>query len=100
MRSQRTGSAGRAGCPCTPVRATQGRLSALSVFHRKLILYEAFVWESRALNGLFRRFPARADGKLRRTWDAVLAVILCGIGLVLPYQIGFQIDQEPFTVLW
>jgi hypothetical protein len=63
-------------------------------------LYEAFVSESRALNGPFRRFPARADGKLRRTWDAVLAVILCGIGLVLPYQIGFQIDQEPFTVLW
>ena len=45
-------------CPGRP-----GRLSALSVFHRKSILYGAFVWESRALNGPFRRFPARAGFK-------------------------------------
>ena len=42
------------------VRAAQGRLSAIGVFHRKSILYGDFVWARRALNGLKRRFPARA----------------------------------------
>jgi hypothetical protein len=41
------------------VRATQGRLSALSVSRRKSILYGGSVLESRALNGPFRRFRAR-----------------------------------------
>jgi hypothetical protein len=35
-------------------------LSALSVFLLKSILYGAFVWARRALNGPKRRFPARA----------------------------------------
>jgi hypothetical protein len=43
------------------VRAVPGRLSALSVFLLKSILYGAFVWAHRALNGPKRRFPARAD---------------------------------------
>ena len=42
------------------VRAARGRLSALSVSHRKSILYGAFARESRAVDGPFRRFPARA----------------------------------------
>jgi hypothetical protein len=37
-----------------------GRLSALSVFHSKSVLYGAFVWARRALNNPKRRFPARA----------------------------------------
>jgi hypothetical protein len=32
------------------VRAAQGRLSALSTFHRKSVLYGGFVWARRALN--------------------------------------------------
>ena len=44
------------------VRARPGRLSALSVFHSKSILYGACVWERRALNSPKRRFPARAGG--------------------------------------
>ena len=42
------------------VRARRGRLSALSVFLLKSILYGAFVWARRALNSEKRRFPARA----------------------------------------
>ena len=41
-------------------RTALGRLSTLSVSHRKSILCGTFVWESSALNGPFRRFPARA----------------------------------------
>ena len=36
------------------------RLSALSVFHSKSVLYGGFVWAHRALKHLKRRFPARA----------------------------------------
>ena len=43
------------------VRAAQGWLSAISVLHRKSILYAAFVCARKALNGRKRRFPARAD---------------------------------------
>jgi hypothetical protein len=43
-----------------PVRATQGRLSALSVLLFKSVFYGAFVWARRALNSQKRRFPARA----------------------------------------
>ena len=39
-----------------------GRLSAISVFLCKSILYGAFVWARRALNSRKRRFPARAGG--------------------------------------
>jgi galactosylceramidase len=49
-----------------PVRAALGRLSALSVFLCKSILYGAFVSAHRALNGPKRRFLARAVGPLRR----------------------------------
>jgi hypothetical protein len=42
------------------VRAAPGRLSAISVFLLKSILYGAFVWARRALNGPKRRLPARA----------------------------------------
>jgi hypothetical protein len=42
------------------VRAAQGRLIGLSVFLWKFILYGAFVWACRALNGSKRWFPARA----------------------------------------
>ena len=45
------------------VRALPGwlsNLSAISVFHSKSILYDAFVWARGALNRHFRRFPARA----------------------------------------
>ena len=42
-------------CPGRP-----GRLSALSVFHSKSVLYGAFVWARRALNRQKRRFSARA----------------------------------------
>jgi hypothetical protein len=42
------------------VRAVPGRLSALSVFLCKSVLYGAFVWARRALNSRKRRFPARA----------------------------------------
>ena len=42
------------------VRAALGRLSALSVFLWRSILYGAFVWARRALNRRKRRFPSRA----------------------------------------
>ena len=49
-------------CPGRP-----GRLSALSVFLCKSVLYGAFVWARRALNHQKRRSPARADrGELHR----------------------------------
>jgi hypothetical protein len=44
------------------VRAVPGRLSAISVFLCKSVLYGAFVWARRALNRPKRRFPARAGG--------------------------------------
>jgi hypothetical protein len=50
------------------VRAALGRLSALSGFLCKYVLYGAFVWARRALNSQKRRFPARAvvqTGRLR-----------------------------------
>ena len=47
----------------TAVRATEGRLSALSVFHSKPFLYGTFAWARRALNGRKRWFPARAVGE-------------------------------------
>jgi hypothetical protein len=49
------------------VRALAGRLSALGVSHRKSILYGAFVWARRALNGRKRRFPTRAASKKAKT---------------------------------
>ena len=42
------------------VRALPGRLSDLSVFHSRSVVYGAFVWVRRALNIQKRRFPARA----------------------------------------
>jgi hypothetical protein len=42
------------------VRAAPGRLSALSVFLLKSILYGAFCWARRVLKHQKRRFPARA----------------------------------------
>jgi hypothetical protein len=48
------------------VRAALGRLSALSGFLRKSILYGAFAWARRALNHQKRRFPARAGEQGRR----------------------------------
>ena len=47
------------------VRAAQERLSAISVFHRKFILYGGFVWARGALNSRKRRFPARVG---RSAW--------------------------------
>jgi hypothetical protein len=47
---------------CPTVRPAQGRLSALSVFHRKSIFYGAFVWARRPFNRPKLRFPARAAG--------------------------------------
>ena len=38
----------------------RGRLSALSVFQCKSVLYGAFVWARRALNRKKQRLPARA----------------------------------------
>jgi hypothetical protein len=46
----------------TTVRARPGRLSALSVFHSKSVLYGDFVWARRALNRKKWRFRARAVG--------------------------------------
>ena len=46
------------------------RLSALSVFHSKSILYGVFVWARRALNSQKWRFPARAVARA--------AVLQCG----------------------
>jgi hypothetical protein len=51
-----------------PVRAAQGRLSALSVSLLECILYGAFVWAHRALNGRKCRFPARAVGGWQSVW--------------------------------
>ena len=42
------------------VRVRPGRLSALSVSHRKSVFYGGFVWARGALNLPTRRFPARA----------------------------------------
>ena len=42
-------------CPARP-----GRLSGLSVFHRKYSLYGVFVWVRRPVNSQKWRFPARA----------------------------------------
>jgi hypothetical protein len=42
------------------VRARPGRLSALSIFHSKSVLYGAFMWACSALNVLKPWFPARA----------------------------------------
>ena len=47
------------------VRALPGRLSALSVFRFKSVLYGAFVWARRALKHQKRRFPARAVAQQR-----------------------------------
>ena len=46
-----------------------GRLSALSVSHRELFLYGAFVWVCRALNIQKWWFPARADAERLRRGD-------------------------------
>jgi predicted glutamine amidotransferase len=48
------------GIQGTTVRAARGRLSAISVFLCKSVLYGAFVWARRALKHQKRRFPARA----------------------------------------
>ena len=55
-------------CPLT-VLAAQGRLSGLSVSHRKSVLYRAFVWARRALNIPKRRFLARAVCAVRAVHD-------------------------------
>jgi hypothetical protein len=59
------------GCarPAYSVRAAPGRLSALSVFHRKQILFGASVWESRLLNHRKWRFPVRAVTLLVYTYS-------------------------------
>ena len=45
-------------CPGPP-----GRVSGLSVSHSKSNFYNAFVWARGALNGPFRRLPARAGSR-------------------------------------
>jgi hypothetical protein len=52
------------------VRALPGCLSALSVSHRKSVLYGAFVLVCRELNGPKRRFPARVEPKEMRGMPA------------------------------
>jgi hypothetical protein len=49
-----------------------GRLSTLSVFLCKSVLYGAFVWVRRALKYQKRRFPARADKTWHSLYDAAL----------------------------
>jgi hypothetical protein len=55
-------SSARAGArpASVSVQYLPGRLSAPSIFHSKLVLYGAFVWERRPLNIPKRRFPPRA----------------------------------------
>ena len=58
------------------VRAAQGRLSGISVFLCKSILYGAFVWARRALNGPKRRFrPGQCEHKDRCGWTPAGGVV-------------------------
>ena len=50
-------------CPGPP-----GRVSGLSVSHSKSNFYNAFVWARGVLNGIFRRFPARAGSRGEGPW--------------------------------
>jgi hypothetical protein len=53
------------------VRARSGRLRSLRVLHRKSGLYGVFVWARKELNGLKRRFSARAvalPARVRGVW--------------------------------
>jgi hypothetical protein len=61
-----------AGKLAVTVRAVPGRLSAISVFLLKSILYGAFVWAHRALNDPKRRFPARAGNTTGEPGNVVL----------------------------
>jgi hypothetical protein len=61
-----------------------GRLSAISVFYSKLILYGAFVWTHRALNSQKRRFTARAVADLETVWFSHMEV-----GLAVDGQVSF-----------
>jgi hypothetical protein len=58
-RGRATSTSGRASSLST-VRARPGRLSGRSLSHSRLVLYGAFVWARRALNGQKRWFLARA----------------------------------------
>ena len=66
---------GAANLQALAVWTRPGRLRTLSVFHYKSILYGAFVWARRALNGPKRWFSARADSAwLGRRLVALLLV--------------------------
>ena len=55
-----------------------GLLRALNVFHRKSVLYGAFVWAHRALNDRKLRFPARAVGKVLDSEPLCQAAVAAG----------------------
>ena len=59
-----TGADGHDAEPAAICPGRRGRLSALCVFLCKSVLYGAFVWARRALNGQNCRFPARAVGMM------------------------------------
>jgi hypothetical protein len=61
------GSARALAAPRRPPRSGPAwALSVLSFFHRKSVLYGAFLWVCRALNSPKRRFPTRAEHARRR----------------------------------
>jgi hypothetical protein len=68
------------------VRAAPGRLSGLSVFLWESILYGAFVWARRALNGPKRRFPDWVAARVR-VRDAGLR------GILLERAAGHRVHQ-------
>jgi hypothetical protein len=59
------------------VRTLPGRLSALSVFRSKSVLYGIFVWARRALNHRKRRFPARAVEERHRVDNLQQGALPC-----------------------
>jgi hypothetical protein len=74
MKIERLQRKGSTPSSCS-VRPRPERLSALSVFHSKLLLYGAFVWACRALNRPFRRFSAWAvaeDAAVQKEWVAAI----------------------------
>ena len=60
---------GRRGCAVTTARSgpARGRLHARSISHGESVLYGAFVWARRVLDGPKRRFPAESIAERERS---------------------------------
>ena len=79
--------------------AHPGRLSGLSDFYSKPVLYGVFVWARRVLNSRKRRFPARAASPVAEGFEALSLHEVTMASLVPPHSPHAAFVQPPCSLI-